>query len=335
MSANSRLKRCGVFVVAIALFGGSDGFALERSDYKRPETIPFPATNPYTPEKAALGKMLYFDPRLSGGSNMNCASCHNPSFGWEVPLPGAIGSQNEPLGRHAPTVQNLAWGQGSYFWDGRADSLEEQAKGPIEADVEMNMPLPELVDRLNKIDGYRRWFATVFPDEGITPDTIVAAIATYERLVVTSYTPFDAWVDGDEGAISDAAKRGFRLFNEEARCASCHIGWNFSDYQFHDIGLATDDPGRAGITNKPVDQHAFKTPGLRDLTQRAPFMHNGSLATLEEVISHYISGGEERQSLSPLMQPLNLSAGDVDDLIAFMETLTGDDVIVPMPILPN
>lgn len=330
-----RMGRYGLIAITVFLFSHSNGLALDRSDYKRPDTIPFPTDNPYSPEKAALGKMLYFDPRLSGGQNMNCASCHNPSFGWEVPLAGAIGSQNEPLGRHAPTVLNLAWGDGHYFWDGRAPSLEEQAKGPIEADVEMNIALPVLVNRLNGIDGYRTWFAKVFPDRGITPDTIVAAIATYERLVVSSYAPFDAWVDGDETAISESAKRGFRLFNGKARCADCHNGWNFSDYLFHDIGLPTDDPGRAGVTNDPADQHAFKTPGLRDLTQRAPFMHNGALSSLEEVIAHYNNGGERRPSLSPLMQPLNLSAAEVEDLIAFMETLTGDDVIVPLPILPN
>ena len=304
-----------------------------RELYQRPETIPFPADNPYTPEKAALGKMLYFDPRLSGGQNMNCASCHNPSFGWEVPLAGAIGSMNQPLARHAPTVLNQAWGS-LHFWDGRAPSLEEQAKGPIEAPAEMNLPLPELVRRLQAIEGYRHWFDRTFPQEGITEDTVVAAIATYERTVVSGYAPFDAWVEGDEGALSEAAKRGFALFNGKAKCAGCHMGWNFTDDAFHDIGLPSDDVGRAGVTDDPDERHAFKTPGLRDLTQRAPFMHDGSIETLEQVVLHYATGGIRRPSLSPMMEPLDLTERDVADLVAFMESLTGDDAIVPLPILP-
>lgn len=174
-----------------------------KAKYRRPADIPFPATNPYTPEKAALGKSLYFDPRLSGNQNMNCASCHNPSFGWQVPLKGAIGSQNTMLGRNAPTILNQAWSGPHLFWDGRAPSLEEQANGPIQADVEMNLPLKDAVARLQNIPEYKSWFNAVFPKDGITGDTIVAAIATFERTVVSGYAPFDAWVDGEETAISE------------------------------------------------------------------------------------------------------------------------------------
>src|SRR6185436_19280540 len=138
-----------MLILLVPAFGQASGdTAALKAQYRRPTEIPFPASNPYTPEKAALGKALYFDPRLSGHQNMNCASCHNPSFGWEVPLKGAIGAQNTMLGRNAPTVLNLAWGKDHYFWDGRAKTLEEQAVGPIQADVEMNMSLPELVKRL-------------------------------------------------------------------------------------------------------------------------------------------------------------------------------------------
>ena len=321
-------------VAAVPLVGLSAATDDVLQDFRRPATIPFPAENPYTPEKAALGKMLYFDPRLSGGQNMTCASCHNPSFGWEVPLARAIGSQNQPLGRHAPTVLNQAWGD-LHFWDGRAPNLEEQAKGPIEADVEMNMPLDQLVVRLQGIEGYRDWFGRVFPDDGITEDTIVAAIATFERTVVSGYAPFDAWVDGDEDAVSESAKRGFALFNGRANCVACHSGWNFSDNAFHDIGLPSRDAGREAVNGDPFSRHAFKTPGLRDLTQRAPFMHDGSLDTLEEVVIHYATGGIPRQSLSPLMVPFDLNEQDIADLVAFMTALTGEDAIVPLPILPN
>jgi cytochrome c peroxidase len=307
-----------------------------KSKYRRPTEIPFPATNPYTPEKAALGKALYFDPRVSGNQNMTCASCHNPSFGWEVPLKGAIGAQNTMLGRNAPTVLNQAWVGPHYFWDGRASSLEEQAKGPIQADVEMNMPLPDLVKRLGGIPEYKKWFDTVFPGQGVTADNIAKAIATYERTVVSGYAPFDAWIDGDESAISDAAKRGFALFNGKARCSECHSGWNFTDNKFHDIGLDTTDVGRIKIApNEPNAQHAFKTPGLRDITQRAPFMHNGSVPDLESVMVHYVSGGMERPSKSSQMKAIQLNSDDVQDVIAFLKTLTGTKQVVSLPVLPN
>lgn len=317
-----------------AVAGNSEIEKLKKG-YVRPASIPFPADNPYTPEKAALGKMLYFDPRVSRAQNMNCASCHNPSFGWEAPLARAIGAQNTELGRHAPTVLNMAWGK-KFFWDGRALTLEEQAKGPIEADVEMNMPLHMLVERLKGIKGYQDWFGHVFPKKGITENTIVKAIATYERTVVATYSPFDRWLDGEEKAISDAAKRGFELFNGKARCSVCHSGWNFTDDKFHDIGLSSDDVGRGKLEpDNEKAQFAFKTPGLRDLTQRMPFMHDGSLSNIEEVIIHYVSGGIERPSLSSLMKPLSLNQKEIDDLTEFLKTLTGEKDIVPLPILPN
>jgi cytochrome c peroxidase len=323
-----------------ALFAGhasaAEDLAALKAHYRRPVDIPFPADNPYTPEKAALGKALYFDPRLSGNQNMNCASCHNPSFGWEVPLKGAIGSQNTMLARNAPTILNQAWGGQHYFWDGRAGSLEEQAKGPIQADVEMNMPLDALVKRLQTIPEYQKWFGIVFPGQGMTPDNITRAIATFERTVVSGYAPFDAWTDGDESAISESAKRGFSLFVGKGNCAKCHTGWNFTDNKFHDIGVDTTDVGRAKLEpNNPMAMHAFKTPSLRDITQRAPFMHNGSVADLQAMMAHYVSGGVDRPSRAPEMSRLNLNAQDVTDIIEFLKTLTGTKQIVSLPVLPN
>jgi cytochrome c peroxidase len=323
-----------------ALTGGrvsaADDLAALKANYRRPADVPFPADNPYTPEKAALGKALYFDPRLSGHQNMNCASCHNPSFGWEVPLKGAIGAQNTMLGRNAPTILNQAWGGKHYFWDGRAGSLEEQAKGPIQADVEMNMPLDGLVKRLAGIPEYKKWFGIVFPGQGVTADNIAKAIATFERTVVSGYAPFDAWVDGDEAAISESAKRGFALFVGRANCAKCHTGWNFTDNKFHDIGVDTTDVGRAKLDpTDPMAKYAFKTPSLRDITQRAPFMHNGSVLDLETMMAHYVTGGIERPSRSPEIRPLKLSTQEVADVIEFLKTLTGTKQIVSLPVLPN
>lgn len=308
--------------------------ALKQS-YRRPAEIPFPADNPYTPEKAALGKALYFDPRLSGAQNMTCATCHNPSFGWEVPVKTAIGAQNTPLGRQAPTILNVAWVH-PLFWDGRAPTVEAQAKGPIENPVEMNLPMPDAVKRLESIPAYEAWFSRVFPNEGVTADTIVKAIATFERTVVAGYAPFDAWLDGDETAISDSAKRGFELFNGKARCITCHMGWNFTDNAFHDTGTTETDLGRGTLEpGNPMAPFAFKTPTLRDVAQRAPYMHNGSLASLDEVMLHYVVGGIDRPSRSPLMQPVDLTSEEITNLIDFMHSLTGSTQVVTLPILPN
>jgi cytochrome c peroxidase len=304
-----------------------------KAQYHRPAEIPFPPSNPYSFEKVALGKALFFDPRVSATQNMNCASCHNPSFGWQVPLKRAIGAQNAVLARSAPTILNHAWGGSHYFWDGRASSLEEQAKGPIEADNEMNMPLDELVKRLDQIPDYKKWFRAIFPREGLTGDNIAKALATFERTVVSSTAPFDVWVEGDENAISSAAKRGFALFNGKARCAACHQGWNFTDNDFHDTGLPDDDIGRGKFD--PQAQHAFKTPSLRDIAHRAPYMHDGSLPTLGDVIAHYATGAVVRPSVSPLARADGLSEKDIEDLVAFLSSLSGTKQVISLPVLPN
>lgn len=223
-----------------------------------------------------------------------------------------------------------------FFWDGRANSAEAQATGPIEAPVEMNLPLPQAVKRLNGIPDYKTWFARVFPGQGVTPETIAAAIATYERTVVASYAPFDAWIDGKQDAISEAAKRGFALFNGKARCADCHTGWNFTDNKFHDIGTTTTDIGRGKYEpGNPKAQYAFKTPTLRDTAQRAPYMHAGQHTTLEDVMMHYVVGGIDRPSRSPLMQPIPLTSAEVADVIEFLKSLTGAKQVVALPVLPN
>ena len=304
-----------------------------KAQYQRPDTIPFPADNPYQAEKAALGKMLFFDPRLSINQNISCATCHNPSFGWEQALPLAVGAQKTALGRHNPTILNLAWGD-KFFWDGRAATLEEQALGPIQSDVEMNMPLDVLIERVSGIEGYRPYFNSIF-SEGITAETIAKAIATFERTVVSGPSPFDRWIEGDESALSDSAKRGFELFNGKAKCSTCHSGWNFTDNKFHDIGLPTLDEGRFVIDpSSELNRHAFKPPGLRNITHRAPYMHNGSLANLDAVLVHYLSGGLPRPSRSPEIGFLPLMNDDLTDLKAFLHTLQGEDQPMSLPALP-
>ena len=275
-------------IIAATAFAGISAEAEPhpKSLYKLPESIPFPVENPYTSEKAALGKALFFDPRLSGDQNMTCASCHNPSFGWEVSTKTSVGALNTKLKRQAPTILNLAW-RAPFFWDGRSMTAEEQVLGPIENPEEMNLPIAVAVQRLAKVKGYKGWFDKVFPQRGITPGTISAAIATYERTIVSSYSPFDRWVDGDEKAISESAKIGFELFVGKAGCGKCHRGWNFTDNKFHDIGTTESDVGRGAITpNDPTSKFAFKTPSLRDIAQRAPYMHAGQLETLRDVVTH-------------------------------------------------
>ncbi len=306
-----------------------------KQQYKLPDSIPFPVGNPYTSEKAALGKALFFDPRLSGDQNMTCASCHNPSFGWEASTKTSVGALNTRLKRQAPTLLNMAW-RAPFFWDGRSLTAEEQVIGPIENPEEMNLPIAVAVDRLAGIKGYKDWFDKVFPQRGITPATIAAAIATYERTIVSSYAPFDRWVDGDEKAIPQSAKAGFELFTGKAKCAQCHMGWNFTDNKFHDIGTTETDIGRGAITpNDPLSKFAFKTPSLRDIAQRTPYMHAGQLETLRDVVIHYVGGGIERPSRSPLFSPVELSPKEIDSLVAFLKSLTGTRQAVSLPVLPR
>lgn len=305
------------------------------AQYRRPSNIPFPEKTPYTLQLATLGKMMFYEPRLSGAQNMTCVSCHNPSFGYETPVATAIGAANTPLERHAPTVLNLAW-TARFFWDGRASSLEEQAAGPITSPVEMNGEFGEIVSRLEAIGEYKAWFEELFPGEGITQETILTALATYERTILSGIAPFDKWVDGDEAAISESAKRGFALFTGKALCSKCHEGWNFTDNKFHDIGLSSGDIGRGVLEpENEKTQHAFKTPGLRNLTYRAPFMHNGSISNLEAAVLHYESGGIKRASLSKHMNPFSLSIEERADLLNFLESLTAENTETPLPILPN
>lgn len=330
------LRRAGILALTLVVvpFGtASAATEADKSGYVRPASIPFPSANPYSAEKAQLGKMLFFDQRLSLNFNMNCGTCHNPSLGWEDGVKGAFGGQGVNLDRHSPTILNLAWGK-QFFWDGRAPSLEEQIRGPIESPAEMNVPMSEVVRRLEAVKGYQTLFNKVFPGKGVHEEGILQAIATYERTIVSGTAPFDRWIEGDEQAISASAKRGFDIFNGKGRCADCHTGWNFTDDRFHDIGLPTDDEGRMKLTGNAADRFAFKTPGLRNIVQRAPYMHNGNLQTLDQVLVHYITGGVARPSRSDKMQPVPLSGEDMKDLKAFLESLTGDDQPVSLPVLP-
>jgi cytochrome c peroxidase len=289
--------------------------------------------NALRPLRVDLGKTLFFDPRLSGSNWISCGTCHNPTMGWSDGLPTGIGEGQQALRRATPTIINTAFNH-LQMWDGRFRSLEDQALGPIESKVEMNQDLDELVKELKAISGYVKLFKEAYPVQGISKQTIAEALASFERTIVSTEAPFDRWIKGDEYAISSAAKRGFKLFEGKAHCATCHSGYNFTDDGFHNIGLKSKDPGRFGIVPVAVTKGAFKTPTLRNITETAPYMHNGAYATLEEVIEHYVRGGDSKSNLSPNFKKAELNDEEKSDLLEFLKTLTGKPLKVTVPTLP-
>jgi cytochrome c peroxidase len=306
--------------------------------YQRPESIPFPPDDPYSEAKEKLGRMLFFDPILSGTRTVSCASCHNPGLSWSDGRKLAAGVGQMEL--HTPTLIDVAWVP-ILGWDGKYRSLESVAFGPLLAPLNMNNTEPEIISRLAGIPGYVQAFARAFPEvekePQITRPRIEQAIATFERTIQAARAPFDRWIAGDETAISSAAKRGFVLFNGKASCADCHQGPSFTDFSFHDIGIAReDDIGRGRLFPTGLKlQHAFKVPTLRDVARRAPYMHDGSLPTLEAVVDEYDTGGIDRPSRSSLIHPLGLTADEKRDLVTFMKTLTGERTPFEVPTLPR
>jgi cytochrome c peroxidase len=236
----------------------------------------------------------------------------------------------------APTLLDVAWVP-RLGWDGKFRDLESVAFGPITSPANMNLPEGPLIERLASIPGYVDAFAAAFGDGKITRRNIELALATFERSIISGQAPFDRWIEGDEAAIGAAAKRGFDIFNGKVRCAECHSGFSFSDGSFHDIGTAEkDDIGRGRLFSNSVKlRYAFKTPTLRDVARRAPYMHDGSIATLEAVIDLYDRGGIVRPSRSVLIAPLGLTKDEKADLIAFLNTLSGPPVPMSVPSLPR
>jgi len=301
----------------------SDELAALKASFRRPPTVPFPADNPFSEQKRALGRALFEDKRLSVDGSLACASCHLRDKGFADGKAQGRGVPGRPLKRHTPTLWNLAWSS-PVFWDGRARNLEEQVAGPIESPDEMAQPLAAVVARLAADPAMVRAFTQAFPEAPqVNASNLAKAIATYERTFVSPDTRFDRWIGGDEHALSKEEIAGFRLFTDKAGCAKCHSGFAFTDYAFHDIGLPDDDRGRGAVLRLEAAEHAFKTPGLREIGRSAPYMHNGSLATLEQVIQHYVSGIVERPTLSrDLTRGLELSPAERANLIAFLGTLT-------------
>lgn len=294
--------------------------------------IPWPKNNPYTKQKAELGRLLYFDKRLSTDGTVSCASCHQVGAAFADHKNVSQGIHGFSGSRNAPTIINAAY-QTHYFWDGRALSLEEQAKGPIGNPREMtafdtiNKAYLECHKQVKAIPGYCQLFKSAFGTDECSIDQIVQAIATFERTVVSGNSPYDRYLAGDRTAMSLEAIQGEQVF-KRAGCANCHFGFNFSDGRFLNIGVGMDaknpDLGRYLVTKNPQDRGAFKIPTLREVSKSYPYMHDGSLKTLEEVIDYYDKGGTPNPNLSPLMKPLHLSAEDKKALKSFLEALCGE-----------
>ncbi len=316
--------------------------------------------NPMTRAKIELGRQLYFDTRLSSDNTISCASCHHPDEGFGRHTQFGVGVKDQTGDRNSPVSYNRIL-SGAQFWDGRADSLEAQAVGPIANPIEMGHTHEACVSVLGDIEGYKIQFEKIFPDEGLTIDTVGKAIATFERAIVTAPAPYDyyelvrsvnAQFDADEiadleeedpalyaryteaveksAAMSESARRGRELFfSEKSNCTACHAGANFTDEKYHNLGVGMDkeepDLGRYKVTMDDKDRGAFKTPTVRNVSLSAPYMHDGSQKTLEEVVEWYAKGGHPNEFLSDKVKKLDLTDQDKKDLVAFMvEGLTSD-----------
>lgn len=301
------------------------------------EPVAIPADNPMTPEKIALGHQLFFDQRLSADGSRSCYSCHLNEHGLTDGLPTAIGANDRHLTRSSPTLWNVPYHQ-QFYWDGRSDSLEAQAKAAWTGG-NMGANADDVVAALNGIEGYRTQFQAVFGSDA-TPDNVVQAISAYERsALVSANSAYDRWRTGDESAVSDAAKRGAELFTGSAGCANCHSGVLFTDLDYHNVGIGMEadepDPGRVKVTGVEADTGAFKTPTLRDITRSAPYFHNGSVATLEEAVDFMLQGGRDNPYLDrENLKPVELTDAQKADLMAFLATLEMEDRL-EQPDLPQ
>ena len=308
----------------------------------------FPKDNPYSAEKEALGKMLFFDPRLSGSGQISCANCHDPELAWADGRRVPYGHDRQTGSRNSPTILNIAFAK-SFFWDGRAQTLEEQAKSPIENPLEMNIHSRLAVRRISKIKGYRTYFEKAFGDKKVTEERISKAIATFERTINSPKSSFDQFIAGDQTQFSDSEVRGLHLFRTKANCINCHNTAYFSDQKFHNIGLTYfgreyEDLGLYNISKKPEDVGKFKTSTLREISQTSPYMHNGLFPHIRGVLNMYNAGmpneKNHRDSIlapkkSKMLVELNLNDEELTDLENFLNTLHSYKYKMRAPQLPQ
>lgn len=298
--------------------------------------LPIPEDNPMTAEKVELGKMLYFDKRLSKDGTISCATCHDPLMAWTEHKPTSTGIGAQVGGANSPTVINSAYAT-TQFWDGRAKTLEEQALGPIENPIEMGHSLPEMIATLNGLEGYKQHFQNVFGTE-VTKEGIAQAIAAFERTVLSGNSPYDKFTAGDENALNEAQKRGLELFNKVG-CADCHTPPLFSSYDFYNAGVSIEknELGRKAVTNDDADLGAFRVPMLREVASTGPYFHDGSGATLEDAVALMAGGGKDNPNLSEMLKSVRdakLTEENRKDLVEFLKALSGEYPIIDPPTLP-
>ena len=342
MVTHGRLLRMSVVSILI-LVGGVNAIPLAQGDpgagyiseYKLPsiqgleDPNPFvPADNPLTAKKVELGRLLFFDKRLSKNDTIACASCHLPSKGFTDGKAVSTGINGLKGGRSAPPSFNRVFSK-AQFWDGRAETLEEQSIGPFVNPVEHGFNNhAEMVVKLKKIPGYRKLFQEVFGREIVIED-VGKAIASFQRTKLSGNSAVDKYdIGGDEKALSESARRGLELFRGKARCTRCHSGFNFTDEKFHNLGIGWDtntvDLGRYMVTNNPEDIGAFKTPTLREIARTAPYMHDGRFKTLEEVVKFYNQGGIKNPHQDNTIIPLELTEQEQQDIVALLKSLNGE-----------
>lgn len=325
-----KLKRILAGALALPAFSLFGWAQTTQAAPKAPLGLPplsWPRDNPYSAAKVELGRYLYFDRRLSADETVSCATCHEPRSAFTDGAPVSTGIRAQKGGRSAPTVINRAYSL-AQFWDGRATTLEEQAKGPIANPIEMGMTHDGLVERLRGIAGYRAMFAKAFGTDDIDIDRTAKAIACFERTVLSGNAPYDRYKQGDKRAMTPGQVRGMNVFFEKAKCDRCHEGSNFTLNAYSNLGVGTDkaepDVGRYAVTHDLRDWGVFKTPTLREIEHTAPYMHDGSLKTLEEVVDFYDKGGIPNKNLDPNIKKLNLSDADKKDLVDFLKALSGE-----------
>jgi len=289
-----------------------------------PKVIPHPTGTPPTPARAQLGRRLFFDPILSIDRKVSCASCHDPRFGFSRPEALPRGVNGKTAARNAPTLLNRAFGKFN-SWDGRAATLEKQVLLPIENPLEMDLPLETALSRLKNEPSYATEFAQAF-DKGLNRTNLARALSLFIRTLTLGNSPVDRFRSGEVTAMTPSERAGFWIYESKGRCWRCHSGPNFTDESFHNTGVGaldkTPQEGRQAITYNLHDRGRFKTPTLRGLTFTAPYMHDGSLTTLEQVVAFYRRGGTPNTHVDPVLKPLDLDDNDAANLVAFLKSLS-------------
>lgn len=338
MSIPNKKERCGhhkvLHFTCALLFIGLPLLASATTPLATPNPadIEYPNDEAPSPREIALGRQLFFDTRLSLNKDISCATCHNPDLGFGDGLKKSTGANKQRLARHTPSLYNLAWNH-VFFWDGVANTLEEQVLMPIAASAEMNLPIASLEQRLTANTWYKQEFSAIYAAPQIKEHHVAQALSAYVRTLTSTNSAFDQYLAGAKYAMSPSALRGLALFQGKAECHLCHDGANFSDESFHSLGIDDSDLGRGGVINEASLNHTFKTPGLRNITRSAPYMHDGSQVSLESVIRFYNNGGGPAGHKDKLIKKLYLTERDIADLIAFLGALNSDDIIIkPAPI---